>query len=77
VNQTQPQCVNQTGKTQSKPLAAWHGRGKAWARHGNGMREVALNRSIKGEGQATNSKHCSHVTDMKSVKMSNGELTKS
>jgi len=27
VNQTQPHCVNQMGKTQSKPLAAWHGRG--------------------------------------------------
>jgi hypothetical protein len=25
VNQTQPQCVNQMGKTQSKPLAARHG----------------------------------------------------
>jgi hypothetical protein len=22
------------GKTQSKPLAAWHGRGTAWAQHG-------------------------------------------
>jgi hypothetical protein len=34
VNQTRPHCVNQTGKTQSKPLAAQHGRGTAWARHG-------------------------------------------
>jgi len=25
--------LNQMGKTYSKPLAAWHGRGKAWARH--------------------------------------------
>jgi len=33
VNQTQPHCVNQMGKTHSKPLAAWHGRGMAWARH--------------------------------------------
>jgi hypothetical protein len=33
VNQTQPQCVNQMGKTHSKPLAARHGRGTAWARH--------------------------------------------
>jgi hypothetical protein len=37
VNQTRPHCVNQTGKTQSKPLAAWHGRETAWTRHGNGM----------------------------------------
>jgi len=33
VNQTQPRCVNQMGKTHSKPLAARHGRGTAWARH--------------------------------------------
>ena len=37
VNQTRPHCVNQMGKTHSKPLAAQHGRGMAWARHGNGM----------------------------------------
>jgi hypothetical protein len=30
VNQTRPHCVNQMGKTQSKPLAARHGRGTAW-----------------------------------------------
>jgi hypothetical protein len=30
VNQTWPHCVNQMGKTQSKPLAAWHGMGSAW-----------------------------------------------
>jgi hypothetical protein len=34
VNQTWPHCVNQMGKTQSKPLAAWHGMGAAWERHG-------------------------------------------
>jgi len=33
VNQTRPHCVNQMGKTLSKPLAARHGRGTAWARH--------------------------------------------
>ena len=33
VNQTRPHCVNQMGKTHSKPLAAWHGMGAAWARH--------------------------------------------
>jgi hypothetical protein len=30
VNQTRPYCVNQIGKTQSKPLAERHGRGAAW-----------------------------------------------
>jgi hypothetical protein len=35
VNQTRPRCVNLMGKTQSKPLAARHGR--AWALHGNDM----------------------------------------
>ena len=37
VNQTRPHCVNQMGKTHSKHLAARHGSGTAWARHGNGM----------------------------------------
>ena len=37
VNQTRPHCVNQMGKTDSKPLMAWHGRGTAWARHGHDM----------------------------------------
>jgi hypothetical protein len=37
VNQTRPHCVNQMGKTQSKPLAAGHGRGTAWAQDGNRM----------------------------------------
>ena len=40
VNQTRPHCVNQMGKTHSEPLAARHGRGKAWARHA--MCESAL-----------------------------------
>ena len=31
VNQTRPHCVNQMGKTHSKPLAAWHGRGMGTA----------------------------------------------
>jgi hypothetical protein len=43
VNQTRPHCVNQMGKTHSKPLAARHGRGTAWARHT--MCESALRRS--------------------------------
>ena len=33
VNQTRPYCVNQKGKTHSKPLVARHGRRTAWARH--------------------------------------------
>jgi hypothetical protein len=33
VNQTRPHCVNQMGKTHSKSLVVWHGRGTAWARH--------------------------------------------
>ena len=37
VNQTRPHCVNQMGKTHSKPLAARHDRGKTWTLHGNGM----------------------------------------
>ena len=37
VNQTRPHYVSQMGKTHSKPLAAQHGRGVAWARHENGM----------------------------------------
>ena len=40
VNQTRPHCLNQMGKTHSKPLAAWHGRGTAGARHA--MCESAL-----------------------------------
>jgi hypothetical protein len=37
VNQTRPHCVNQMGNTQSKAFLARHGRGTAWARHGNSM----------------------------------------
>jgi hypothetical protein len=37
VKQTRPHWVNQMGKTHSKPLAARHGRGTAWERHGHGM----------------------------------------
>jgi hypothetical protein len=32
------------GKTHSKPLAARHGRGTAWARHGNSM--LCVNRPL-------------------------------
>ena len=37
VNQTRPHCVNQMGKTRSKPSAAGHAKGTAWAWHGHGM----------------------------------------
>ena len=37
VNQTRPHRINQMGKTHSKPLAARHGMGTAWAQHGHGM----------------------------------------
>jgi hypothetical protein len=37
LNQTQPCCVNQVGKTQSKALAERHGRGTVWEQHGNGV----------------------------------------
>jgi hypothetical protein len=50
VNQTRPHCVNQMGKTQSKPLAERHGRGTAWERHG--MCEPALTRQGNGSGTA-------------------------
>jgi hypothetical protein len=40
VNQTRPPCVNQMGKTISKPLAARQCRGTAWKRHG--MCDLAL-----------------------------------
>ena len=36
VNQTRPHCVNQMGKTHSKPLAARKCKGTTWARHGKG-----------------------------------------
>ena len=32
-NQTRPHCVNQMGKTHSKPLAERCGRGTAWAQY--------------------------------------------
>jgi hypothetical protein len=44
VNQTRPHCVNQMGKTHSKPLAVRLGRGTAWARHGHGV--LCVNRPL-------------------------------
>jgi hypothetical protein len=43
VNQTRPHCVNQMGKTHSKPLASRRGRGTAWKRVA--MCESAFSRS--------------------------------
>jgi hypothetical protein len=40
VNQTRPHCVNQMGNTRSKPLAARHSKGTAWAWHA--IRESAF-----------------------------------
>ena len=48
VNQTRSHCVNQMGKTHSKPLAARHGRGTAWARHGHSM--LCVNRPLYSHG---------------------------
>jgi hypothetical protein len=44
VNQTQSHSINQIRKTHSKPIAARHGRGNAWARHGHGM--LCVNRPL-------------------------------
>ena len=45
VNQTRPHCLNQMGKIHSKTLAARHGRGTVWARHGHGM--LCVNRPLR------------------------------
>ena len=45
LNQTRPHCVNQRGKTHSRLLAARHGRGTAWPRHGNAM--LCVNRPLQ------------------------------
>ena len=44
VNQTRLQCINQMGKTHSKPLAVQHGRSTVWARHGHGR--LCVNRPL-------------------------------
>ena len=48
VNQTRPHCVNQTGKTHSKPLAARHGRGKARARHAVCESDLSVRKRVAG-----------------------------
>jgi len=47
VNQTRPHCVNQTGQTHSKPLAARHGRGTARARHAMFESALTVHRHVK------------------------------
>jgi len=47
VNQTRPHCINQMGKTHSKPLAARHGRRTTLAWHGNGM--LCVNRPFRNQ----------------------------
>ena len=54
VNQTRPHIVNQMGETNSKPLAARHGRGRAWARHGHGM--LCVNRPLGNSPEVRNEK---------------------
>jgi hypothetical protein len=51
VNHTRLHYVNQMEKTHSKPLAARHGSGKAWARHGHDM-GAAWARHGRGMGTA-------------------------
>ena len=60
VNQTRPHCVNQMGKTHSKPLAVWHGRGTAWSRHGSGMLCVWIGLESPGS-KRPKSERCSCV----------------
>jgi len=62
VNQTRPHCVNQMWKTRSKPLAARHGRGTAWARHA--MCESALmvlTTAVCGHQQCLGTEHSSAI----------------
>ena len=49
VNQTRPHFVNQMGKTNSKHLAARHGRGTVWDRHGHGM--LCVNRPLLAQSR--------------------------
>jgi len=52
VNETRLHCVNQMGKTHSKPLPARHVRGTAWARHA--MCESALRNFALGQFRFSN-----------------------
>jgi hypothetical protein len=50
VNQTRPHCVNQMGKTHSKPLAARHVWRTAWAQQGHGI--LCVNRPLRSGYEA-------------------------
>ena len=52
VNQTRSHCVNQIGKTRSKPLAARHGMGAAWERHA--ICELAFTLADGSDGYSRN-----------------------
>jgi hypothetical protein len=53
VNQKRPHCANQMGKTHSKPLAAWHGMGTAWARHAMCESTLTVQKSLEGSSLAS------------------------
>ena len=57
VNQTRPHCVNQMGKTHSKPLAARHTRRTTWARHA-----MCVNRPLMDQHQVRD-----HATQTKGM----------
>ena len=65
VNKTRPHCVNQMGKTHSKPLAARHGRGTAWAGHGHDM--ICVNRPLLCGHICPNVYFPTRVTDLYDV----------
>jgi hypothetical protein len=52
VTQTRPHCVNQMGKTQSKPLAERHGRGTSWQRNGMAGERHGRGTAWQGNGMA-------------------------
>jgi len=57
VNQTRPHCVNQIGKKHSKPLAARHGRGTAWARHAT-CESAFIRRAVQVTVATIGTSHC-------------------
>jgi hypothetical protein len=67
VNQTRPHCVNQVGKTHSKPLAARHGRGTARAQHA--MCELVLKEEFLFIKDSCGSSDCSKVLGLVSCAM--------
>jgi hypothetical protein len=61
VNKTRPHCVNQMGKTQSKPLAARHGRGTAWALHAICESAFSVLALLNKEGGFKSPRTCNNV----------------